>query len=91
MEAILTSSHGNGSDMTNGQSDEITRKAGNETRQARTHTCAPDTSSKLKSLQDSSIRVNPKVTKEDCVSICTCAKSSIRCSSHPIPSTARSA
>jgi hypothetical protein len=45
-------------------SDEITRKAGNETRQARTHTWAPDTSSKFKSLQDLSIRVNPKVTEE---------------------------
>jgi hypothetical protein len=31
MEAILTSSHDNGSDMTNGKaSDEITKKAGNE-------------------------------------------------------------
>jgi hypothetical protein len=33
-------------------------------RQVRTHTWAPDTSSKLKSLQDLSIRVNPEVTKE---------------------------
>jgi hypothetical protein len=33
-------------------------------RQARTHTCAPSTSAKLKSLQDLSIRVNPEVTKE---------------------------
>jgi hypothetical protein len=33
-------------------------------RQARAHTWAPGTSSKLKSLQDLSIRVNPKVTEE---------------------------
>jgi hypothetical protein len=33
-------------------------------RQARTHTWAPGTSSKIKSLQDLSIRVNPKVTEE---------------------------
>jgi hypothetical protein len=58
-------------------SDEITRKAGNETRQVRTHTWAPSTSPKLKSLQDSpstspklkslqdlSIQVNPEVTEE---------------------------
>jgi hypothetical protein len=35
-------------------SDEITGKAGNETRQVRTHTWAPDTSP----------RVNPDVTEE---------------------------
>jgi hypothetical protein len=45
-------------------SDEITGKAKNETRQVRTHVWAPDTSPKLKSLQDLSIRVNPEVTKE---------------------------
>jgi hypothetical protein len=45
-------------------SDAITRKAGNEMRQVRTHTWAPDTSLKLKSLQDLSIRVNPNVTEE---------------------------
>jgi hypothetical protein len=50
-------------------SDEITRKAGNEMRQVRAHTKAPDTSHKLKSLQDArckdlSIRVNSKVTEE---------------------------
>jgi hypothetical protein len=45
-------------------SDEITGKDGNEMRQVRTHTWAPDTSPKLKSLQDLSIRVNPEVTKE---------------------------
>jgi hypothetical protein len=33
-------------------------------RQARTHTWAPGTSPKLKSLQDLSIRVNPEVTEE---------------------------
>jgi hypothetical protein len=43
-------------------SDKIIEKAGNEMRQA--HTWTPGTSPKLKSLQDSSIRVNPKVTKE---------------------------
>jgi hypothetical protein len=45
-------------------SDEITRKAGNETRQVRTHTWAPGTAPKFKSLQDLSIRVIPKVTEE---------------------------
>jgi hypothetical protein len=44
--------------------DEITRKIRNEIRQVITHTWAPDTSPKLKSLQDLSIWVNPKVTKE---------------------------
>jgi hypothetical protein len=33
-------------------------------RQARTHTWAPDTSPKLKSLQDLSNRVNPEVIEE---------------------------
>jgi hypothetical protein len=45
-------------------SDEITRKAGNKMRQVRTHTWAPGTSSKPKSLQDLSIRVNAKVIEE---------------------------
>jgi hypothetical protein len=45
-------------------SDEITRKAGNEMRQGRTHTWAPGTSPKLKSLQDLSIEVNLEVTEE---------------------------
>jgi hypothetical protein len=45
-------------------SDKITGKTRNKMRQARTHTCAPDTSPKLKSLQDLSIRVNPEVTEE---------------------------
>jgi hypothetical protein len=44
--------------------DEITEKTGNDTRQVRTHTWALDTSPKLKSLQDLSIRVNPKMTEE---------------------------
>jgi hypothetical protein len=41
--------------------DEIT---GNKTRQVRTHTWAPDTSPKLKYLQDLIIRINSEVTKE---------------------------
>jgi hypothetical protein len=45
-------------------SDEITRKAENETRQVRTHTWAPGTSLKLKSLQDLSIWINLEVTEE---------------------------
>jgi hypothetical protein len=45
-------------------SDEITQKAGNKMRQVRIHTWEPDTSLKLKSLQDLSIRVNPEVTEE---------------------------
>jgi hypothetical protein len=49
---------------TGNTNDEITGKIGNETRQVRTHTWAPGTSPKLKSLQDLSIRVNPEVTKE---------------------------
>jgi hypothetical protein len=63
MEALLTSSHDNGSDVTGKTSDEITGKDGNEMRQMRTHTWAPDTSPKLNSLQGLSIRVNPKVTE----------------------------
>jgi hypothetical protein len=78
-------------------SDEITGKVGNKMRQVRTHTWAPDTSPKLKSLQDLSIRVNPEVTEEVMhhagmwvdgglhlhLHVC---KSSIHRSSHPIPS-----
>jgi hypothetical protein len=64
MEAIYTSTHDDISDTANETSDKITGKIGNEMRQARTHTWAPDTSPKLKSLQDLSIRVNPEVTKE---------------------------
>jgi hypothetical protein len=45
-------------------SDEITGKVENEMRQERTHTWAPGTSPKVKSLQDLSIRVNPEVTEE---------------------------
>jgi hypothetical protein len=44
--------------------DEITRKTGSKMRQVRTHTWAPGTSPKVKSLQDLSIRVNPEVTEE---------------------------
>jgi hypothetical protein len=61
MEAIHTSTHDDRSSTANETSDKITRKIGNETRQARTHTWAPGTSPKLKSLQDLSIRVNLKV------------------------------
>jgi hypothetical protein len=46
------------------KNDEVTEKTGNETRQVRTHTWAPGTSPKIKSLQDLSIMVNPEVTKE---------------------------
>jgi hypothetical protein len=45
-------------------SDEINGKVGNKMRQVTTHTWAPGTSPKLKSLQDLSIKVNPKVTEE---------------------------
>jgi hypothetical protein len=64
MEAIHTSTHDDSSGTANETSDNITRKARNEMRQVRTHTWAPGTSPKLKSLQDLSIRVNPKVTEE---------------------------
>jgi hypothetical protein len=64
MEAIHSSTHDDSSGTANETSDKITRKTGNETRQERTHTWAPDTSPKLKSLQDLSIRVNPEVTEE---------------------------
>jgi hypothetical protein len=50
--------------MTGNTSDEITGKDGNEMRQVWTHTWAPGTSPKLKSLQDLSIRVNADVTEE---------------------------
>jgi hypothetical protein len=46
------------------KNDEVTEKTGNETRQVRTHTWAPGTSPKIKSLQDLSITVNPEVTEE---------------------------
>jgi hypothetical protein len=45
-------------------SDEINGKVGNKTRQVTTHTWASGTSPNLKSLQDLSIKVNPKVTEE---------------------------
>jgi hypothetical protein len=45
-------------------SDEITGEVENKTRQLRTHTWAPGTFPKLKSLRDLSIRVNPEVTEE---------------------------
>jgi hypothetical protein len=64
MEAIYTSTHDDRSSIDNETSDMITGKTGNETRQARTHTWTLNTSPKLKSLQDLSIRVNPEVTEE---------------------------
>jgi hypothetical protein len=64
MEAIHTSTHDDSSGTASETSDKITRKTGNGTRQVRTHTWAPGTSPKLKSLQDLSIRVNPHVTEE---------------------------
>jgi hypothetical protein len=64
MEAIHTSTHDDSSSTANKTTDKITKKTRNEMRLARTHIWAPDTSPKLKSLQDLSIRVNPEVTKE---------------------------
>jgi hypothetical protein len=64
MEAIHTSTHDDSSGTANETSDMITGKTENETRQARTHTWAPDTSPILKSLQDLSIRVNLEVIEE---------------------------
>jgi hypothetical protein len=64
MEAIHTSTLDVSSGTANAISDKITEKTRNEMRQARTHTWAPDTSTKLKSLQNLSIRVNPEVTEE---------------------------
>jgi hypothetical protein len=64
MEAIHTSTHDDSSGRTNKTSDKITEKTRNEMRQARTHTWAPGTFPKLKSLQDLSIRVNLEVTEE---------------------------
>jgi hypothetical protein len=64
MEAIHTSTHDDSRSTANETSDKIIRKIGNEMRQARTHTWAPGTSPKLKSLQDLSIRVNPEVIED---------------------------
>jgi hypothetical protein len=64
MEAIHTSTHDDSSGTASETSDKIIGKTGNKMRKARTHTWAPGTSPKLKSLQDLSIRVNPKVTEE---------------------------
>jgi hypothetical protein len=64
MEAIHTSTHDDNSGTTNETSDKITGKTRNEMRQTRTHTWAPGTSPKIKSLQDLIIRVNPEVTDE---------------------------
>jgi hypothetical protein len=64
MEAIYTSTHDDSSGIANETSDKTIGKNGNKMRQARTHTWAPNTSPKLKSLQDLSIRVNPEVTED---------------------------
>jgi hypothetical protein len=64
MEVIHTSTHDDSNDTANETSDKITEKIRNEMRQARTHTWAPGTSPKLKSLQDLSIRASPEVTEE---------------------------
>jgi hypothetical protein len=64
MEAIHTSTLDDNNGTANETSDKITEKTGNEMRQARTHTWAPGTSPKLKSLQDLNIRVNLEVTEE---------------------------
>jgi hypothetical protein len=64
MKAIHTITHDDSSDTASKTSDKIIDKTGNEMRQARTHTWALDTSPKHKSLQNLSIRVNPKVSEE---------------------------
>jgi hypothetical protein len=64
MEAIHISTHDDNNGTASETSDKITKKTGNETRQARTHTWSPGTSPKLKSLRDLSIKVNPEVTEE---------------------------
>jgi hypothetical protein len=64
MEAIHTSTHDDSSGIANETSDKIIGKTRNGMRQARTQTWEPDTSPKLKSLQDVSIRVNAEVTEE---------------------------
>jgi hypothetical protein len=64
MEAIHTSTHADSSGTASETNDKTTGKTENEMRQAMTHTWALDTSPKLKSLQDLSIRVNPEVTEE---------------------------
>jgi hypothetical protein len=64
MEIVHTSTHDDSSSTANETSDKITGRTGNEMTQARTHTWAPATSPKVKSLQDLSIRVNPEVTEE---------------------------
>jgi hypothetical protein len=64
MEAIHTSTHDDSSGIASETSDKITGKTGNKMRQVMIHTWAPDTSLKLKSLQDLSVRVNPEVIEE---------------------------
>jgi hypothetical protein len=50
--------------VNNKTSDEITRKMGNMTNRATTHTRAPGYSPKLKSLQDLGIRFEAMLTEE---------------------------
>jgi hypothetical protein len=64
MEAIHTITRDDSIGTANETSDKITGKTRNEMRKASTHTWAPGTSPKLKSLKDLSIRVNPEVTEE---------------------------
>jgi hypothetical protein len=52
MEAIHTSTHDDNNGTSNKTSDKITGETENEMRKARTHTWAPVTSPKHKSLQD---------------------------------------
>jgi hypothetical protein len=64
MEVIHTSTHDDSSGTPSRTSDKITGNTGNEMRQARTRTYAPDTTPKLNSLQYLSISVNHEVTEE---------------------------
>jgi hypothetical protein len=64
MEAVYTSTHDDSSGTSNETSDKITKKTRNKIRQVRTHTWAPGTSIKLKSLHNLSIRVNLEVTEK---------------------------
>jgi hypothetical protein len=62
---IAARMHARGNDdVDNKKSDEMTRKMGNRTNRATTHTYAPRLHPKLKSLQDLSIKFEAMVTKE---------------------------
>jgi hypothetical protein len=65
-EKIITARmHARGNDdVDNKKSDEMTRKMGNMTNKATTHTRATQLLPKLKSLQDLSIRFKDMVTEE---------------------------